>query len=320
MAIVTLTLNPSLDYHHFVNKPSLGELNRATKTYLHASGKGLNVSEALAKQEVSSLAVLPLGGPFGQIIKAMLDGSSYPRHIVNIVGETRCNVKINNLETGQLTEFNAPGSPLSTDELESCRQAIFNNLNPQDWLILSGSLPPGVPASIYATLIREAKERGAKVVLDSSGEAFKLGLKNQPNLVKPNKVEAEALLGKKLPALTDAFKAAHSIRELGIEHVILSLGAQGAIFVSSQGSLYASSPKIKPQTTTGCGDALLSGVLYGLHHQNWQTSARHAVAVATARALQTGPHFPDLIDIKGQSDKVIVSTEGQAEGSLPLED
>lgn len=316
-AIRTLTLNPTLDIHMFLPAPRLGTLNRAERTALEPSGKGVNVSKALARQGVSSIAVAPLGGAFGEVIRNELQGIFELRHI-SVEGSTRSNTKVIDAETGELTEFNAAGAPLREAELGACKEALLHGLAPGDTVVLSGSLPPGVPTGVYAELVREAGARGGVATLDTSGEALQQGLAAEPFLVKPNRLEAEALLKTSFSRYGDALDAAEHLRE-STPHVILSLGAAGAVFAFPAGGWLVVPPDIKPHSTTGCGDALLAGVLYS-RLQGWdgERTARYATAVATARALLATPDFPDKTLIDAQLGRVRVVSRERVARNEPL--
>jgi 1-phosphofructokinase len=310
--IYTLTLNPTLDIHMQFDNPKLGTLNRAKKVRYAPSGKGLNVSSALSAQGVSSTAILPLGGPVGYLLGFMLENLDFATTIIPVSGETRANTKVID-QHGILSEFNGAGAALSETELNACFDSL-KKLQANDLLILSGSLPPGVPHSVYAEMITKAKAKGAIAYLDASGQALIAGLGAKPSLVKPNKLEAEELLGKPITTYQEALQAARSIQEMGIETVILSLEDKGAIFLRASKSLteqvfLAVPPTVTAITPSGAGDSVLAGTIYALR-QNWpwQKVAQHATATATAR-VSGNEGFPGLAQVAAQFDKVTVLAE-----------
>ncbi len=287
--IHTLTPNPSLDMRMRFSDPRLGELNRAESVLLEPSGKGLNVARALAQLGQPARAVLPVGGLFAPIFDTVIE--PIQAHKVLIQGATRCNVKVID-QDGELTEFNAPGPSLTSEEWRRVEEALLESLSPTEAVVLSGSLPKGVSVQSYVGLMENLKTKGAKVCLDAEGESLRLGLQTKPFMVKPNRKEAQELLGRAIDTVAQATKAAKHIQQLGAEIVVLSLGAKGAVFLA-ESCVYALPPSIKPNTTTGCGDSLLAATLDGLAQGlSWPQIARHATALAVARALAQTPVFP----------------------------
>jgi 1-phosphofructokinase len=312
--IYTLTLNPTLDIHMQFENPKLGTLNRAKKVRYAPSGKSLNVSSALHAQGISSTAILPLGGPIGYLLGFMLKNLDFETTVIPVQGETRANTKVID-QHGNLSEFNGAGAALSEQEIRACFDSL-KNLQINDVLILSGSLPPGVPSTIYAELTEGAKAKGANVYLDASGEALISGLGSKPSLVKPNKLEAEELFGKPITTYQEALQAAKDIQKMGVETVILSLEDKGAIFLNSSKDqaeqvFLAVPPTITAITPSGAGDSMLAGAIYGLQqHWSWDKVAQHATAIATARVMSSAG-FPNLAQIAVQFDKVTVLAESE---------
>jgi 1-phosphofructokinase len=311
--IYTLTLNPTLDIHMQFDTPKLGTLNRAKTVRYAPSGKGYNVSSALYAQGIPSTAIMPLGGPIGYLLEAMLKGQGFQTEIIPVQGETRANTKVID-QHGILSEFNGAGATLAERELQACLDSL-SKLQANDLLILSGSLPPGASSNIYTEMTAQAKARGAKVYLDASSEALIRGLSAKPSLVKPNKLEAEELLGRPITTYQEALQATRDIQAMGIETVILSLEDKGAIFlnraseIQTEQAFLAIPPNVTALTPSGAGDSMLAGVIYGLQqHWSWEKVAQHATAMATARVTSTSG-FPNLAQIAAQFDKVTVLAE-----------
>ena len=297
MPIFTLTLNPVLDMKMWYNHPRLGELNRAERVQLEPSGKGINVARALLRQGVLATAIAPIGGEFGRIMEERLAPSGLQLLWLRIAGATRCNVKVID-EQGELTEFNAPGPTLSAEEL-SALELLLQERTSGDWVVLSGSLAPGVDAGWYGRMTELLQAKGAQVFMDASGAALQQAALAKPFLLKPNRVEAEELLGRKIVNPSEAIEATRQIQAMGIPYVVLTLGAEGAVFCSPQECIAARPPKLKPFSTTGCGDALLSGVMVSLLREySWLQTARYATAVAAARAQTHSGEFPNQEEIE----------------------
>lgn len=299
--IYVLTPNPSLDMRMHYRDPRMGELNRAESVLLEPSGKGLNVARALAQLGQPARAVLPVGGLFAPSFDTVIE--PIHAHKVAIGGATRCNVKVID-QDGEMTEFNAPGPTLSAEEWVAIEAAMLEPLVSGEAAVLSGSLPRGLSVQSYVGLMEKLKAKGAKLCLDAEGDSLRLGLQTQPFMVKPNRKEAQELLGRPIDTVPEAAQAANDIRQLGAETVVLSLGAKGAIFLG-EGCVYALPPKIKPITTTGCGDSLLAAVLDGLARgYSWPQIARHATALSVARAIASTPVFPTPAEVEAVAGDV----------------
>ncbi|MDX2005667.1 MAG: 1-phosphofructokinase family hexose kinase [Meiothermus sp.] len=289
--IHTLTLNPSLDMRMRYLSPRLGELNRAESVLLEPSGKGLNVARALHAQGHLVRAVLPLGGHFGRIIAESLTG--FAASVIPIAGQTRCNVKVTDVQSGAVSEFNAPGPRLSAEEWAEVQAVLLEPVRPGDWAVLSGSLPPGLGHDTYALLATRLKARGALVCVDAEGEQLRQAIAAKPFLVKPNRKELEGLMGRELSSLDQLVSAARAIQQVGAEHVAVSLGGEGALYLLGDEVVRAAAPEIQVYQTMGCGDALMAGTVAGLiHGLPTLEVARQGVAWGTARALVRHTEFP----------------------------
>jgi 1-phosphofructokinase len=309
--VLTVTLNPAIDMRMRFSQVYLETLNRAQNVQLEPSGKGINVARALARQGVEVTAIALLGGPFGTMLEQSLSNQSVLglRLLrVPISGETRCNVKVLNLERSAVTELNAPGPQVSAAELEALLQTLRLEVQSGDLIVLSGSLPANVPVETYANLIHELSSLGVKTFFDADGTALRVGLEAQPFLIKPNRLEAESLLQIQIESQDDALEAARRFQTLGAQQVVLSLGADGALFVSRDQAVFAQPPTVQIHSTVGSGDALLSGVVTAqLQGFSWLETARYATAVAAARVASIGLEFPNPAEIAALLERVQVS-------------
>ena len=318
--VLTVTLNPAIDMRMRFASLELKGLNRAEDVQLEPSGKGINVARALARQGFEVTAIALLGGPFGvmleaQLLKQSISSQSISSRLhllrVPIAGETRCNVKALDLERLAMTELNAPGPEVSASELEELQQTLRHEVRAGDLVVLSGSLPTNVPTETYANLIRELSGLGAKTYFDADGTALRSGIGAKPLLVKPNRLEAETLLKMTIKSPAEALEAARRLQTLGAQHVVLSLGADGALFVSGIEAVFAKPPTVQVQSTVGSGDALLAGVIAAqLQALSWLETARYATAVAAARVASIGPEFPAAQQIAALLERVQVSPVG----------
>lgn len=303
--LVTVTPNPALDIVMVVREPRLSTLNRAERVYSEPSGKGLNVSRALAALGLRSSAVAPLGGPFGSAIRDALQAASFELTVVPIAGETRANTKILGGPGRALTEFNSPGPELSAAEWRALEDAVAGLAGSGDAVALSGSLPSAAPASAYRSLVERLRTAGAFTVLDADGAALREALPSRPDAIKPNRREAAELIGSPITTLGDAAEAADALRALGAGTVILTLDRLGALLATGERTVLAIPPAIRTRNVTGAGDAALAGFLAGrAASEPVDALARLCVAAGTARAAARAGAYGDPAAVRSIRDGV----------------
>ncbi len=286
--IITVTLNPALDRTLTVPEISFGELIRAGSTRLDLGGKGFNVSRALKSLGTHSRVMGFAGGATGRLLDQGLNQAGIETDFTWVAGETRTNTVI--IEAGgRYIKVNEPGPQITSGELSNFLEQAAQKLFPEDLWVLSGSLPPGVPPDFYATLIQLIRAQNAWAFLDASGEALQHGCTARPYLVKPNASEASQATGIEVSSLDSARLAADRFLKQGIQLVALSLGADGLLLASQEGSVIACSPALEIQNPVGAGDALLAGILYAIESgSGLDEIARWGVAAGTAAALHPG--------------------------------
>jgi 1-phosphofructokinase len=258
--IVTLTLNPSLDRTIEVARLTRGAMTRATGTRLDPGGKGVNVARALAAHRIPTCAVVPRNGPEGTQLTELLELEGIDVCAVPVTGHTRSNVSLVEPD-GTVTKINEPGGSLLEDDLERIFAATRSAAVGADWVVASGSLPPGVPDSFYGRLGTELAGRGVRFAVDTSGPALAAALVCGPALVKPNRDELAESMGFRIDTLGDALSAAEAMRVAGAAAVLASLGADGAVLVTERGARYGESPVDRGRSAVGAGDAMLAGYL-----------------------------------------------------------
>jgi 1-phosphofructokinase len=275
--IATLTANPSVDRTIEVDRLERGAVLRATGVRVEPGGKGVNVARALAANGTPARAVLPCGGAEGDQLVGLLAGdATAPVEVVTvpIARPVRANVTVTEPD-GTTTKLNEPGPVLDAAELDALARALLdvaaglrgpNAGTGAAWVVLSGTLPPGAPDDLYATLIERLHAIGVRVALDTSGAALARAVAAGPDLIKPNQDELASLVGQPVNDLGTAVTAAAALRDrTGIATVLCSLGAAGAVLVDesgASGALHAEAPRIVPRSTVGAGDAALAGFLH----------------------------------------------------------
>ena len=262
--IVTVTPNPVLDRTLTVPCLALNEVLRATGSRLDWGGKGFNVSRALQALGAESVAMGFIGGATGQQLERGLRDLGIATDLTPIASETRTNIVVTEASAERHIKVNEAGPTVEAQELAASFDQARKRVHRGDLWVLSGSLPPGVPPDFYAQLITLVQERGARALLDASGEPLRLGCAAGPYLVKPNAVEAQEVTGKQIESRADALDAAVFFLRRGVELVALSLGAEGLLLASQRLAVRARSPQVPVQNAVGAGDALLAGLAWAL--------------------------------------------------------
>ncbi len=316
--IITVTLNPSLDRTLTVPCITFGGVLRATASRLDWGGKGFNISRALQALGAESVAMGLVGGSTGQVLERGLRGMGITTDLVSIDGETRTNVVIADSQGECYVKVNEPGPAVHKDELAVFLDRVRARIWPGDLWILSGSLPPGVPSDFYAQLIRLVQARGARALLDTSGEPLGLGCAASPSLIKPNAVEAAEVTGLQIQTDSDALDAAYALLRHGVEYVALSLGIKGLLLASAQQVVRAKPPHVQARNPVGAGDALLAGLAWALDRElSLVEMARWGVAAGTAAAMQEGVSTGTRAEVEALYGKVQTETRWGREGNLP---
>ena len=289
--IVTFTPSPSLDRAYDVTELAVGEVNRATGTHIHAGGKGINVSRALARHGVPTVAVLPTGGPDGDQLLIALGRQGVASRPVPVAGDTRSNVTLVS-QDGVTTKINAPSPELSPDESRALIEAVeAEAAHGARWIVAAGSLPDG-SGDLFARLGEVSRRRGIPLALDTSGAPLRDTLAaGGIGLVKPNDDELAELVGADLQTVGDVRAAARELIAAGTGAVLVSLGSHGALLVVPDGCWWAGGAPLVPLSTVGAGDTTLAGYLSA--DGTPPERLRRAVAWGRAAVLMPGSDVPD---------------------------
>lgn len=263
--IYTLTLNPAVDKELSVASIEFDSVLRATDTKSDFGGKGFNVSRMLRSLGTESVALGFAGGKSGQFLREGLESLGIKTDFIAVNGETRTNVSIVTESHDHYVKVNEPGPTINQAELEQLLTQIRGYAKSGDLWVLAGSLPPGLPIEIYATIITILNEAGARVILDTSGPALELGCKASPFLVKPNDEEIHKITGLPVETEDQIITAARALIALGVENVVVSMGKKGALGVTKNDTRMMKSPVIQERNPIGAGDSLVGGLAWGLH-------------------------------------------------------
>ena len=292
--ITAVCLNPAIDRTVSVAALVPGGLNRVTASRSDAGGKGVNVAVTLARlgEEAACVAFLPREN--GRLVEEKLRGEGVEGAGVVLDGAIRTNLKVLDESKREITEINESGAPVSEAQLEAMAALIERYAEKSDCLVLSGSLPPGCPASYYRDIMERIAPLPCRVVLDADAARLREGLKAKPFLIKPNRHELTELTGQPLDTLADIAKAARALVEDGVGLAAVSMGGEGALIVSREGALFAPRMEVTPRSTVGAGDAMIAGLVAGLHRGlPLKDTFRLGVACASASVMSEGTGLID---------------------------
>lgn len=303
--IKTVTLNAAIDKTVEIHDFRVGAVNRITKLQLDAGGKGINVSKVIQALNGESIAVGILAGRNGEYIQAEIERRGISHDFLFVQGETRINLKVVDPMNSTFTDINEPGTLITDEELKQLEGKIFNGLGSDSSLVLSGSVPNAVSSLIYRHWVERAKLLGVKTFLDADGELLREGIKAKPFLVKPNLHELERLVGQGLSRLEDVAGAARNLLKQGIEMIVVSLGADGAIFAYQDRVIFAEGLSIKVKSTVGAGDAMVAALTQVPEGENYlERAVRWSLATSAAQVTTSGTQPPELSKVLYYFDRV----------------
>jgi 1-phosphofructokinase family hexose kinase len=289
--IVTLTVNPAIDRTITVDRLVFEDRAYITSSRESAGGRGINAASVIHCFGGETMAIVPAGGESGTHFEDLVKVSGFQLVVVPVRSGVRHNLIITDKQ-GLTIKLNEPGPPLDKPELARLEKEIRARLRRATWLLLCGSLPPGVPARFYADLIALARTRGVKTLLDADGAALEVGIGAKPTVVKPNQQEAERLLKTALLTRTHFVHAVERMQKMGAETVILSLGTQGAVGAYDKQMVEVIPPRVDAIAPIGAGDALAAAFAWSMErNHDFRDALRWGVAAGTASAHLPGMRF-----------------------------
>ena len=292
--IYTVTLNPAIDKTAVIENFCAGAVNRIGMLREDAGGKGINVSKSLKNLGADSTAVMVLAGDAGRRLEKMLQVLDISTLAVWAEGESRTNLKIVDPAKRENTDINEPGPAVFGALLEKLKAKLGERILPGDLVILSGSLPAGVDRGLYGSWSTYFRSLGARVYLDADGEPMKQGMAAVPYMIKPNNEELAALLGKEKLSRNEMVSEGRRLLETGIEEIVISMGGDGALFVSREGCYYAPGLPVEVKSTVGAGDSMVAAMAFGdVRNLSREEKIRLAVAMGAASVMQSGTQSPD---------------------------
>lgn len=259
--VYTLTLNPSLDYMMPVRQLRIGATNRSEGEKIRIGGKGINVSILLRRLGIENLALGIAAGFTGEeLLRRMNEEGIRHDFLMGGEGFTRINVKLLSEEEA---EINGSGPVIGESETQALLRQLVE-IHSEDYLVISGSAPRGIPEDFLDRLLGKAIQQGAEIVLDISGPELRQALRYRPFLIKPNQHELEEVLGVSIPDREQALLHGKKLQELGARNVLISLGAEGAVLLDEKGGVYSKkAPDGLLVSSVGAGDSMVAGFLAG---------------------------------------------------------
>jgi 1-phosphofructokinase family hexose kinase len=290
--IVTVTLNAAVDRTLTVPNFQRGQRHRASEGLTLAGGKGINIARALKRLGVPVIATGLAGGQTGMRIVEELTGEAILNDFVRIEDDSRTSTAIVDPTGGSYTEVNEWGPHVAREELEILLEKLAYLSRAGDYVIFAGSLPRGVEPGFYAEATRDLNRRGVLTVLDSEGEALRLGTQAEPFLVSPNEREAEGLVGQEFHDDDDFLAGLDAIHELGARNVLITRESGCWALLRSDRAVHryrALAPRVDPVSAVGSGDVLLAGfVAARVEDRTDEEVLRAAVAAGAASTLELG--------------------------------
>jgi 1-phosphofructokinase family hexose kinase len=292
--IVTLTINPAIDRIISIDRLAFEDRAYINSSRESAGGRGINVSSVVHSFGGETLAVLISGGDSGKRLQGLLEKCGYRIALVPVQNEIRTNLTVTD-KHGLTVNLNEPGPRLGKAEVARVERVVRDTLDHASWLMVCGSIPPGVPPGFYGKLISMARHKKVKTLLHADGDALREGIAARPTVVAPNQHEAGRLLGQTLLTRTHYLEAAERIRQLGADSVVLTLGSRGAVGAFADGLMEALPPRIDAVCPIGAGDALMAAYAWARERRTSVAEAlRWGVAAGTASARLPGMNFASL--------------------------
>lgn len=296
--VVTLTLKPTVDKSTAVDQIRPDHKLRCAPPKFEPGGGGINVSRALKRLGIDSLAVFPASGPAGLLLQELLTNEHIPQQVIETASRTRENFIVVDNSTNQQYRFGMPGAAITVDEQQQIL-ATLNTLAAPDYLVISGSLPPGIEPGFLVSIVKQAEAGGAKViVVDTSGPALERVVQEGVYLIKPNIGELSRMAGvDELDSSAVAEAAQRLVQEGKCEIVVVSLGPRGACLVTKDQVDHVQAPAVKARSTVGAGDSMVAGMLYALAKgQSVQEAVRMGIACGSAATMNFGTELFQMSD------------------------
>ena len=314
--VVTVALNPALDQTIEIAGIKLGEVNRALRMQVDVGGKAVNVASCLSDFGVSAAVTGQIGRDNAALFEELFQRKKIANHCCYLDGLTRINSKLVDTVSGETTDLNMPGPELTPAAAKDLLDQVLRRLDQLagqvKWVVLSGSLPPGMPADAYATITQKAQAAGGSVLLDTSGAPLRAALAVGPKIIKPNRHELAELVERPLDTLESLIATGRELLAASPapDLIPISLGGDGALFLDRDQALHALPARVEVSSTVGAGDAMVAGLVAAqLEGLNLTETARLATAFAAAKLTRLGPHLPRPAEVRALAQQISVLSQ-----------
>lgn len=306
--VTVLALNPSVDISYEITQLIEYQKVRAQQTWYHPGGNGINITRALTELGVTANCCSIIAGESGDLLMTLLGDSLGDRHeSFRVDGETRLNTTIVQQSPPGQYEITSVGPEVPADALTSVCDS-FINVADKGIAVLSGLLPPGAPENTYRKLIERVNQQGGRAVVDAHGEPLQQALEANPWMVRLNHYVLEATMKCRLDTREQVAEVARTIQQQGVEYVCVSLGDKGAVLIDDDNSYHCEAPRIHKQSTVGCGDALVAGLIAAaLKQETTQQMLHFGVICGSAAASHPGTELFTLDDLEIKTTELEVT-------------
>lgn len=296
--IVTLTLSPTIDKSSSVEKLIAEQKLKCAVPKIEPGGGGINVSRGLKRLGKDSLAIFPCGGYDGELFKELLTKENIVHQSIETKSTTRENFIVVDKSTNSQYRFGMPTEEIFPDEEEQILKALESLLPIPEYIIASGSMPPGIGLDFFARVAQFSKKAGLRFIVDTSGEALEQAINEGVFLLKPNLNELSQLVGAKSLDTKEIVNAARKLISDGkCEIVVVSMGAEGAYLVTNELSDHVKAPHVKKLSTVGAGDSMVAGMVFALSNgKSLPEVVRMGVACGSAATMNPGTELFKKVD------------------------
>lgn len=305
--VVTVTLNPALDLTGSLEQLSIGTVNLVNQGSLHAAGKGVNVARVLSDLGAEVTVTGILGQDNQEMFNQLFEQISVKDRFIRTKGATRINVKLVE-ESGHVSDINFPGVSVTEADIAAFEKTLFELAEDHDYFVIAGSLPSGISPKRCASWIKDLRQAGKKVLFDSSRQVLAEGINQTPWLIKPNDEELASFVGHPLSDEQSCRDAVESLAKKNIDNIVVSMGADGVMWLHQNQWLTAKPPKMKVVSTVGAGDTLVAGFCWG-HMQNMEKTQliTFATALSALAVSQVGVGVQNIDELQSLQKNIQLS-------------
>lgn len=305
--VVTITLNPALDLTGSLTSLKQGSVSLVHESSLHAAGKGVNVARVLSDLGADVTVTGFLGNDNQEMFCQLFNDMGADDQFIRVQGATRINVKLVE-QSGDVSDINFPGITIDESALNQFEAKLEQLAKQNDYFVLAGSLPKGVTPERCASWVSYLQEKGKKVLFDSSREALKAGISSSPWLIKPNDEELSDYVGHALTSKQECQSVAEELSKQGIENVVVSMGAEGVMWLSQDEWIQSLPPRMDVVSTVGAGDTLVAGLCWGHMKSLDRTELlSFATALSALAVSQIGVGVPDIKQVHTLQEQIKIN-------------